>query len=379
MEKIKIITVFGTRPETIKLAPVVKELERYSKQIVSKVIATAQHRHMMDPFVKIFNLKTDYDLNVMKSDQTLFDISATTLRRIENVLIKEKPHLILVQGDTTTAFISSLASYYLKIPVGHVEAGLRTQNKYSPFPEEMNRRLVGAIADFHFAPTQTAKKNLRNEGVNPKNIYVTGNTVIDALFLILKKPFTFTHPVLKSMDFKNKKIILVTAHRRESFGKPLEEIFRAIRQVANNLEVEIIYPVHLNPNVKKTADRILSGIKNIHLIEPLDYISFVHLINKSYLILTDSGGIQEEAPSLGKPVLVLRNVTERPEGIKAGVAVLVGMNRHKITSTVLKLLNSKSAYKKMAEAKNPYGDGKSARRIIKIVLNNKQNLLRRSL
>lgn len=377
MERIKIITIFGTRPETIKLAPVVKELESHPKQIISKVLATAQHRHMMDPFVKIFNIKTDYDLNVMKSNQTLFDISATTLRRIENVFIKEKPHLILVQGDTTTAFIASLAAYYLKIPVGHVEAGLRTQNKYSPFPEEMNRRLVGVIADLHLAPTQTAKKNLLKEGIDSKNIFVTGNTVIDALFLILKRPFVFAHPVLKEMDFRNKKVILVTAHRRESFGKPLQEIFKAIRQIANNSDIEIIYPVHLNPNVKKTADKILSGIKNIHLIEPLDYISFIHLMNKSYLILTDSGGVQEEAPSLGKPVLVLRNVTERPEGIKAGVAVLVGTNRRKIINTVSALLSSKIAYQKMARAKNPYGDGKAAQRIIKIILKNRRYLLKR--
>ncbi len=376
MERIKIITIFGTRPETIKLAPVVKEFERHPKQIISKVLATAQHRHMMDPFVKTFNIKTDYDLDVMTSNQTLFDVSTRTLQRIEDIFIKEKPHLVLVQGDTTTAFIASLAAYYLKIPVGHVEAGLRTQNKYSPFPEEMNRRLVGAIADLHLPPTQTAKQNLLKEGINSKNIFVTGNTVIDALFLILKRPFVFMQPVLRRMDFKNKKVILVTAHRRESFGKPLQEIFKAIRQIANNPDVEIVYPVHLNPNVKKAADEILSGIKNIHLIEPLDYISFVHLMSKSYLILTDSGGVQEEGPSLGKPVLVLRNVTERPEGIKAGVAILVGTNRKKIISTVSKLLGSRAVYQKMAKAKNPYGDGKAAQRIVKIILKNKRHLLK---
>ena len=375
MKKLKVITIFGTRPETIKLAPVVKELERHSEQIISKVLVTAQHRRMMDPFVKIFNIKTDYDLNIMKHNQTLFDISARTLRRIEDIFAKEKPHLVLVQGDTTTAFVSSLAAYYLKIAVGHVEAGLRTQNKYSPFPEEMNRRLIGPIADLHFPSTQNAKKNLLNEGVSSKNIFITGNTVIDALLLTLKKPYAFKHYLLRNLDFKNKKMILVTAHRRESFGKPLEQIFKAIRKIAKKFDVGIIYPVHLNPNVRKVANKILSGVRNIYLIEPLEYVPFVHLMSKSYLILTDSGGIQEEAPSLGRPVLVLRDVTERPEGIKAGTAVLVGADKEKIVKVASKLLSSESSYQKMAKAKNPYGDGKAAKRIVGIILKHKEEFL----
>ena len=375
MKKLKVITIFGTRPETIKLAPVVKELERHPEQIISKVLVTAQHRRMMDPFVKIFNIKTDYDLNIMKHNQTLFDISARTLRRIEDIFAKEKPHLVLVQGDTTTAFVSSLAAYYLKIAVGHVEAGLRTQNKYSPFPEEMNRRLIGPIADLHFPSTQNAKKNLLNEGVSSKNIFITGNTVIDALLLTLKKPYAFKHYLLRNLDFKNKKMILVTAHRRESFGKPLEQIFKAIRKIAKKFDVGIIYPVHLNPNVRKVANKILSGVRNIYLIEPLEYVPFVHLMSKSYLILTDSGGIQEEAPSLGRPVLVLRDVTERPEGIKAGTAVLVGADKEKIVKVASKLLSSESSYQKMAKAKNPYGDGKAAKRIVGIILKHKEEFL----
>ena len=377
MIKLKIISIFGTRPETIKLAPVIKELESYPHQIISKVLATAQHRHMMDTFVKDFDIKIDYDLNIMKDNQTLFDISTGTLRCIEDIFAKEKPHLILVQGDTTTAFISSLAAYYLKISVGHVEAGLRTQDKYSPFPEEMNRRLIGVIADLHFPPTQNARKNLINEGTNPKNIFVTGNTVIDALFLTLKKPYEFKHHILKKLDFRNKKVILVTAHRRESFGKPLEQTFKALKEIAKKFAIEIVYPVHLNPNVRKAANKILSGIGNIHLIEPLEYVPFVNLMNKSYIILTDSGGVQEEAPSLGKPVLVLRNITERTEGIQAGTAIILGTNKEKIINVTSQLLNSKAAYQKMARAKNPYGDGKASKRIVNIILKHKEELFRK--
>jgi UDP-N-acetylglucosamine 2-epimerase (non-hydrolysing) len=375
MKKLKILTIFGTRPEAIKLAPVIKELKSYSKQISSKVLITAQHRQMIDSLIEAFKIRPNYDLNIMKHNQTLFDISSRTLHRIEDIFKKEKPHLILVQGDTTTAFISSLAAYYLKIPVGHVEAGLRTNDKYNPFPEEMNRRLLGVIADFHFSPTYGAKKNLLKEGISSKKIFVTGNTVIDALFLILKKPHEFNSRIFKKIDFKNKKVILVTAHRRESFGAPLEQIFKAIKEIAKKHNVEIIYPVHLNPNVKKASSKILSGLKNVHLIEPLDYIPFTHLMNDSYLILTDSGGIQEEAPSLGKPILVLRNTTERPEGLKAGTAVLVGTNRKKIVETTSKLITSRPTYERMSKAKNPYGDGKAARRIMNIILKNKQELL----
>lgn len=375
MKKLKVITIFGTRPETIKLAPVIKELEKHPKQIISKVIATAQHRDMMDAFVRVFELKTDYDLNVMTHNQTLFDITAKTLKRIEGILSKEKPHLILVQGDTTTAFVASLAAYYFKISVGHVEAGLRTKNKYSPFPEEINRRLISPIADFNFAPTRRAKENLLREGIDPENIFITGNTVVDALFLTLKKPYDFKRGVLKKINFEKKKTILVTVHRRESFGKPIEQIFKAIKEIAKKFDVEIIYPVHLNPNVQGAANKILSGIKNVHLIEPLEYVPFVNLMNKCYLVLTDSGGVQEEAPSLGKPVVVLRDVTERTEGIKAGTAVLAGTNKDKIIKIVSRLMTSKSTYQKMSKAKNPYGDGKAAKRIVESILNFKNSLL----
>ncbi|MFH1855701.1 MAG: UDP-N-acetylglucosamine 2-epimerase (non-hydrolyzing) [Candidatus Omnitrophota bacterium] len=374
MKKLKVITIFGTRPETIKLAPVIKELEKHPKQIISKVIATAQHRDMMDAFVRVFGLKADYDLDVMTHNQTLFDITMRTLNRIEDIFLKEKPDLILVQGDTTTAFVASLAAYYLKISVGHVEAGLRTKNKYSPFPEEMNRRLISPIADFNFAPTRQAKENLLKEGINPRNIFITGNTVIDALFLTLGKPYECSHKVLKKIDYKNKKVILVTVHRRESFGKPIEQIFKAVKEIANKFDVEIIYPVHLNPNVQKAASEILAGIKNIHLIEPLEYVPFVNLMSNAYLVLTDSGGVQEEAPSLGKPVIVLRDVTERMEGVKAGTAVLIGTDREKIIKTTSRLLTSNAAYQKMAKAQNPYGDGKAAERIVKSILNFKNSL-----
>lgn len=373
-KKIKIFNVFGTRPEVIKSAPLVKELRSYSDQIDSKVIITAQHRKMVDQFLNLFNIHPDYDLNIMKPNQTIFDVTGRCLKKLEDILRKEKPNLILVQGDTTTAFAASLAAYYLKIKVGHIEAGLRTKDKYRPFPEEMNRRLVGVIADLHFAPTNKAKENLLREKVDPKTIFVTGNTVIDSLLDITKRNYQFKDPFIKRIISKKKRIILVTAHRRESFGRPLESICEALKEIAISFDVEIIYPVHLNPNVQDTVKRILSGVKNIHLIEPLEYEPFVHLMKRSYIILTDSGGIQEEAPSLGKPVLVMREVTERPEGIKAGTAKLVGMKKTKIVYEVSKLLNSKATYNKMAKAVNPYGDGRAAKRIAKIILKSKRYL-----
>lgn len=368
MAKLKVISVFGTRPEVIKSAPVVRELRKYPKEIESKVIISAQHRKMVDQFLGIFSIRPDYDLNIMRPNQTIFDVTGRCLKKLEDILRNEKPHLILVQGDTTTAFAASLAAYYLKIKVGHIEAGLRTDDKYRPFPEEMNRRLIGAIGDLHFAPTDKARENLLREGTDPGTIFVTGNTVIDSLLDISRRKYRFIDPRIEKIISKKRKIILVTAHRRESFGGPLKSICEALKEIAASFDIEVVYPVHLNPNVQDTVKQILSGIKNIHLIEPLEYEPFVHLMKKSYIVLTDSGGVQEEAPSLGKPVLVMREVTERPEGIKAGTAKLVGMRREKIVSEVSKLLSSKAAYDKMAKAVNPYGDGKAAKRIVKIIL-----------
>lgn len=376
MTKLKVISIFGTRPEVIKSAPVVKKLRKHLREIISKVIISAQHRRMVDQFLELFDIQPDYDLNIMRPNQTLFDVTGRCLKKLEDILKRERPHLILVQGDTTTAFAASLAAYYLKIPVGHIEAGLRTEDKYRPFPEEMNRRLVSVIGDLHFAPTNKAKENLLKEGVNPKSIFVTGNTVIDSLLDITGRKYRFKDPFLRRIVSKDKRIILVTAHRRESFGKPLESICNALKEIASSFDVEIIYPVHFNPNVQKTVRQILSGIKNIHLIDPLEYEPFVHLMKRSYIILTDSGGIQEEAPSLGKPVLVMREVTERPEGIKAGTAKLVGMKKAKIIAEASKLFRSKTAYNKMARAVNPYGDGKAAKRIVKIILRSKEILIK---
>lgn len=373
--KIKVISVFGTRPEVIKSAPVVKELRKYPNSIESKVIISAQHRKMVDQFLGLFKIKADFDLNIMRPNQTLFDVTGRCLKKLEDILRKEKPHLVLVQGDTTTAFTASLAAYYLKIKVGHIEAGLRTDDKYRPFPEEMNRRLVSVIGDFHFSPTKKARQNLMREGINPSDIYVTGNTVIDSLLEVAKRKFKFEDPFLQKLCSSKKRIILVTAHRRESFGKPLESICEAIKEIARLYDVEIVYPVHLNPNVQAPVRKILGGIKNIHLIEPLEYEPFIHLMKRSYIVLTDSGGVQEEAPSLGKPVLVMREVTERPEGIKAGCAKLVGMDKKKIILAVKKLLDSRSAYNKMAKSVNPYGDGKAAKRIVDIILHSRKGIV----
>lgn len=366
--KIKVISVFGTRPEVIKSAPVVKELRKHPGSIESKVIISAQHRKMVDQFLGLFRIKADFDLNIMRPNQTLFDVTGRCLKKLEEILRKEKPHLVLVQGDTTTAFTASLAAYYLKIKVGHIEAGLRTDDKYRPFPEEMNRRLVSVIGDLHFAPTPNAKKNLIKEGIRASDIYVTGNTVIDSLLETAKRKYEFKDPFLRKICLSKKKVLLVTAHRRESFGKPLESIGEALREIARRYDVEIVYPVHLNPNVQETIRRILAGVDNVHLIDPMEYEPFVHLMKKSYIVLTDSGGIQEEAPSLGKPVLVMRDVTERPEGIEAGTAKLVGTDRKKIVNEVRKLIESKTAYEKMAKAVNPYGDGKAAKRIVRAIL-----------
>lgn len=370
----KILFVFGTRPEAIKLAPVILKLKKFEDKFDIKVCVTSQHREMIDQVLRIFDLRPDYDLNIMKKNQSLFYITSEALKKLEKVLKREKPELVIVQGDTTTTLVASLSAYYLKIKIAHVEAGLRTEDKFNPFPEEMNRRLTDCIADLYFAPTLKAKENLLKEGIREDKIFVTGNTVIDALFIILDKQKNpgvterIENRFLREYGISfERRTILVTGHRRESFGKDFEEICYGLKMIAENADVQIIYPVHLNPNVQKPVKSILTGLKNVYLIEPLDYYHFVWLMNKSYLILTDSGGIQEEAPSLGKPVLVMRKKTERPEGISAGVAKLTGVEREKIYSETKKLLEDMEAYKRMAHAKNPYGDGLASERIVKIL------------
>lgn len=367
----KIAVVFGTRPEAIKMAPIVKELER--RKLDHVVIVTAQHREMLDQELKVFAIKPRYDLNIMQQNQDLFYVTTAVINEMKPVLLKEKPDVLLVQGDTTTTMAASLAAFYLKIPVGHVEAGLRTWNKMNPFPEEINRQITTRLTDYHFAPTQWAQKNLLNEGIAPESVYVTGNTVIDALLMIVDPNYRFTEAPLNTIDFVNKRVILLTSHRRENFGQPMINIFSACRDLVNkNPDVELIYPVHPNPNVRKTASEILSGVPRVHLIEPMDYRPFVQLMSKCYLILTDSGGVQEEAPTLGKPVLVLRKTTERPEAIEAGTGKLVGTDRDVIFTEAQHLLSDRQAYLEIATKVNPYGDGTSARKIIDILLEGKK-------
>jgi len=370
MKKKNFLFIFGTRPEAIKLAPLIKEFQNNQEKFTVKVCVTAQHREMLDQVLNFFGISPHYDLNLMKPNQSLFSLTADIIKSLEGVLSDFDPDLIFVQGDTTTAFAGALTGFYKKIKIAHIEAGLRSQNKYSPFPEEVNRILVGHIADYHFAPTEKAKENLIKEGIN-KNIWVVGNTVIDALFLGLKLIKTqgeeHYYKYFHYVDF-SKKIILVTGHRRESFGEPFKKICFALREIANAFQdIEIVYPVHLNPNVRKPVNEILKKHLRIHLIEPLEYPYLIWLMNKSYLVLTDSGGIQEEAPSLGKPVLVMRDVTERTEGIEAGTARLVGTDKEKIVSETVKLLENRQEYHSLAQAVNPYGDGKSSIKIRKIV------------
>lgn len=368
--------VFGTRPEAIKMAPIIKKLKADSSKLKAVVCVTAQHREMLDQVLGFFEITPDYDLNIMKKNQTLSDITSEGLKGLERVLKKEKPDIVLVQGDTTTTFIASLAAYYLGIKIGHIEAGLRTNNKFNPFPEEINRRLTDCLSDLYFVHTKTARENLIKEGVEKEKIFHTGNSVIDALMMTVKKQNNnkiqtdIKHRFLAKygITFENKRLILVTGHRRESFGKDFESICRGLKKIASsNSGLQIVYPVHLNPNVQKPVRTILSDINNVHLIEPLDYFSFVWLMNKAYLILTDSGGIQEEAPSLGKPVLVMRKTTERMEGIEAGTAKLVGTDSSKIYSEVTKLLSEKLVYREMAKAVNPYGDGRASNKIVAIL------------
>lgn len=358
----KVLFAFGTRPEAIKLAPVINELRRYPEKFNVRVVVTAQHREMLDQALSLFQIKPDYDLGIMREGQSLSDTLVNSLRRLEPVIKKEQPDVVLVQGDATSAFAGALAAYYHKIPVAHIEAGLRTLDKFAPFPEEVNRRFITVIADWHFAPTLKAKENLLKEGVPESRIYVTGNTVIDALLWIRSRGKT-PKPIAN-----HRRLILVTLHRRESFGKPLKRICRAlVALIKRNPELTIVYPVHPNPNVRQPVKKLLGGRKNIRLIPPLDYRQFVQLLEQAYLVLTDSGGIQEEAPSLGKPVLVLREKTERPEILAAGCARLVGTDPARIITATEKLLCSERDYQKMARAPNPYGDGKAAIRIRQIL------------
>lgn len=368
MDKIKIITIFGTRPEAIKMAPLVKEIEK-EDFIENKICVTAQHRQMLDQVLDLFSIKPDFDLNIMKNKQSLTGITNRVLDGLEEIFEKEKPDMILVHGDTTTTFAGALAAFYQKIKVGHVEAGLRTYNKYFPFPEEMNRKLTGAIADMHFAPTIGSKQNLLKEGVNEKNIYVTGNTVIDAMEFTVDDNYTFNNSSLNDIQFNDKKVIMVTAHRRENWGNGITNICNALKNIAEqNKDVEIVYLVHLNPIVKNTVYKILGNVNRIHLLPPLDTKETHNLINKCYMVMTDSGGLQEEAPHLGKPVLVLRNVTERPEAVKAGTVKLVGTDFDKIVNEANRLIRDKNEYDKMSKAINPYGDGKASNRIVNAIL-----------
>lgn len=367
----KILSVFGTRPEAIKMAPVVKELRQHSDKFISRVCVTAQHRQMLDQVLDLFEIKPEYDLDIMKPGQNLTDVTCNVLQGLAPVLEDFRPDVVLVHGDTTTTMAASLAAYYQKIDVGHVEAGLRTGNIYSPWPEEMNRRLAGAITRYHFAPTERSRNNLLQEGVASESIHTTGNTVIDALLNVVDKVRN-DHTLRDTMDscfcFLNpgKRLILVTGHRRENFGDGFENICQALKEIAtSNPDVEIVYPVHLNPNVQEPVHRLLSDCPSVHLIEPQDYLPFVYLMDRACLIITDSGGVQEEAPSLGKPVLVMRDTTERPEAVEAGTVKLVGTDAEKIVSEASKLLVDKGAYDSISRAHNPYGDGKASGRIIK--------------
>jgi UDP-N-acetylglucosamine 2-epimerase (non-hydrolysing) len=366
---LNILTVFGTRPEAIKMAPLVKELKNCRQYINCKVAVTAQHREMLDQVLRLFDIQPDYDLNIMKPRQSLFEVTSRALLGLEEVFNREKLDLVLVHGDTTTTFVAALAAYYLQLPVGHVEAGLRTGNRYSPFPEEMNRHLTASLTDLHFAPTATAKKNLLREGVSEKRIFVTGNTVIDALLATVREDYCFNSPLLDSIDYKRKKILLVTTHRRENLGDPLRTVYQALRSIVQDSpEVEVIFPVHKNPAVSKVVYEELGDLERTHLVEPMDYEPFVNLMRRSYIVLTDSGGLQEEAPALGKPVLVLRNTTERPEAVISGTVKVIGTEREVVFGETLRLLRDERCYRQMAEAVNPYGDGKASKRIIEAIL-----------
>lgn len=365
--KKKIMAVFGTRPEAIKMAPLLKSFQK-SENYKLIITVTAQHREMLDQVMELFQLESDYDLDIMKDRQTLSGLSARIITRLDKILVEENPDLLMVHGDTSSTFIGALTSFYHQIEIAHVEAGLRTHNKYSPFPEEMNRQLTGVLADLNFAPTKKAKENLLLENTASEKIFVTGNTVIDALFSVVDREYKFENELLKNLDFENKKIILLTAHRRENLGEPMENIFRAVQQLTEKIsDLEVIFPVHLNPVIRELSKKMLVGNEQIHLIEPLDYLPFANLMARADLVLTDSGGIQEEAPSLGKPVLVLRDTTERPEAVEAGTVLKVATDTEVIFKESLKLLTNEEEYKKRAAAVNPYGDGKAVERIIKAI------------
>lgn len=357
------MTIFGTRPEAIKMAPVIKALES-DNRFENIVTVTGQHREMLDQVLEAFGISPHYDLDIMRHGQTLTDIAVRSLSGLEPVIARERPDVVLVHGDTLTTFTASLAAFFQQVPVGHVEAGLRTGERYNPFPEEMNRRLTGAIAQLHFAPTVQAKENLLRENVDPSTIFVVGNTVVDALLTQVRDDFRFTDPLLQKIDFSSKRVLLVTTHRRENLGEPMRRIYQAIQQMLDNVQdTEVIFPIHKNPQVRLVAYEVLGSNDRVHIVEPPDYINFANLMSRCYLILTDSGGIQEEAPALGKPVLVLRDTTERPEGIAAGACVKVGTQVETIVRTAVELLTSEAAYNRMARATNPYGDGRAAERI----------------
>ncbi len=369
MNKIKVMTIFGTRPEAIKMAPLVKELEKNGDKIESVVCVTAQHRQMLDQVLEIFDIKPDYDLNIMKDRQTLVDIAVRALEGLDKVMKEAKPDIVLVHGDTSTTFSGSLAAFYNRIAVGHVEAGLRTYDKYFPYPEEINRRITGVIADMHFAPTARNERNLLSESVPKENIFVTGNTVIDALQTTVRDDYEFKDDGLKNMDWKGKKVIVMTAHRRENLGEPLENICRAVKRLVEDFEdIEVVYPVHLNPVVRDTAFSILGGMDRVKLIDPVNADELHNAIKRGYMVLTDSGGLQEEAPSLGKPVLVLRNETERPEAVDAGTVKIAGVDENVIYNMAKELITDKAEYDKMAHAVNPYGDGHASERIVRAIL-----------
>lgn len=373
MKKIKVMSVFGTRPEAIKMCPLVKELEKHP-EIESIVCLTGQHKEMLQQVIDIFGTSVKYNLEIMRPRQTLTTITTSVLEKIEPILQKEKPDIVLVHGDTSTSFVAALAAFYQQIPVGHVEAGLRTFDKYSPFPEEMNRCLTSRIAELHFAPTENNRRNLANENVT-KNVYVTGNTVIDAFQTTVKPDYQYKDEDVKSIDFTEKRCILMTAHRRENLGNPLENICRAVKRIVEDYpDVEVVYPVHMNPAVRDTATAILGHLDRVHLIKPLDVEDMHNLMSRSYLVMTDSGGLQEEAPACGVPVLVLRTETERPEAVEAGTVKVVGVDEDVIYENAKRLLEDKHEYEQMAKAVNPYGDGHASERIAKAIIDWKKSL-----
>lgn len=375
MKKIKVCSVFGTRPEAIKMAPLVKELQS-REELDAKVLVTAQHREMLDSVLELFDITPDFDLNIMKHGQTITDITTRVLHGVGEIFEQERPDLVLVHGDTTTTFAAALASFYQKIAVGHVEAGLRTGNIYSPYPEEMNRKLTGSLATYHFSPTVMNVENLLRENISKENIVITGNTVIDALLSVTDKPYRFDIDELNEIDETKQKLLLLTCHRRENWGEPMKQIFEAINELTKkNPDVVVVFPMHKNPSIRELARTYFGSNSSVRLIEPLDYEPFANLMKKAHLILTDSGGIQEEAPALGKPVLVLRTETERPEAVKAGTVKIAGIEKEKIVQLADELLNSQKAYDEMAQAANPYGDGTASKQIADFIVLKREELI----